>query len=198
MSTQCRRCLLDGALVGVQVALGGDQGAVPGDLPEHVDGDTGVGHPGEASVPQVVTTKVFVAELGDHFIPVGCVAQHRRGDPAAARACEDASRRVKADRVEASFDQRADLINERDNPSPLALGALVDETARAWCGLPPDGPGPGIAVDVGAPDTRHFTDPGRGAGGEDDDVAPALEVIGRPSDECRSQIAECLPLGQSQ
>jgi len=38
--------------VGVQGALGGDQRAVPGDLPEHVDGDTLIGHPGKASVAQ--------------------------------------------------------------------------------------------------------------------------------------------------
>ena len=147
---------------------------------------------------QLVTAQVLVAELGDHFVPVGRVAQHRRGDPAAARAPEDAGRRVVANRVEASFNQRVDHFDERDGPGPLALGALVYKTAGAWCGLPPDRPCPRVAVDVGAPDTRYFTDPGRGAGGEDDNVAPALEVIGRPGDKCRSQVAKCLPVGQHQ
>src|SRR4029077_3577020 len=32
----------------------------------------------------------------------------------------------------------------------------------------------------GAPDAGYFADPGCGAGGEDDDVTPAVEVVGRP------------------
>jgi hypothetical protein len=35
----------------------------------------------------------------------------------------------------------------------------------------------------GAPDAGYFADPGCGAGGEDDDVTPAVEVVGRPVDE---------------
>ena len=43
----------------MQVALGGDQRSVPGDLPQHMDGNTGVGHPGQAGVPQVVTAQMI-------------------------------------------------------------------------------------------------------------------------------------------
>jgi hypothetical protein len=42
-------------------------------------------------------------------------------------------------------------------------------------------------VDVSAPDAGHFADPGGGACGEDDDIAPAPEV-GRPRDERRGQV----------
>jgi hypothetical protein len=44
---------------------------MPGDLPEHVDWDTGIGHPGKAGVAQVVTAQMLVAELGDDLVPVG-------------------------------------------------------------------------------------------------------------------------------
>jgi hypothetical protein len=182
-------CVRDGLGIGVQVTLGGDQRAVPGDLPEHADRDTSVGHPGKPGVPQVVTAQMLIAELGDHLIPMGRVAEHSRGDPAAARSLEDPCLLVVAHSSEALLDQRADLFNQRDSPGPLALGALVDETTGAWCGLPPDRPGPGIAVNIGTPvslskwpttpipDAGHFADPGCGAGGEDDYIAPALEVI---------------------
>jgi hypothetical protein len=54
------------------------------------------------------------------------------------------------------------------------------------------------AVNVGAPDARHFADPRCGAGGKYNDIAPAFEVIGRPHHECRRQVAERLPIGQYQ
>lgn len=106
---------------------------------------------------QTVPPKVLMAEPGYNLVPVRRVAQDGRGDPAAARAREDAGRRVVANRIEAPFDQRADLFNERDKLGTFALCALVDETAWAWCGLPPNRPGPRIAIDVRAPDTglRH-------------------------------------------
>ena len=78
-------------------------------------------------MPQVVAAQVLIAKLGDHFIPVSRIAQHRRSDPAAARASEDTRRRIMADRIEASFDQRADFFDERHGTGPLALCALVDE-----------------------------------------------------------------------
>src|SRR5262245_2285482 len=59
----------DGLGVRVQVALGGDQRSVPSDLPEHMDRHTGIGHPGQAGVPQVVTAQMLVAKLGDHLVP---------------------------------------------------------------------------------------------------------------------------------
>jgi hypothetical protein len=188
----------DGLGIGVRVALGGDQRSVPGDLPEHVDRHTGIGHPGKAGVAQVVSAQMLVTELSDDLVPVGRVPQYRRGDPAATRTREDAGRRVVTNRIEASFDQRTDLFNQWNCAGPLAFCAFVDETAGAWCCLPPDRPGPGIAVDVGAPDAGHLADPGRGARGEDDDVAPAFEVIGRSGNERASQVAEGLPVGQRQ
>jgi len=59
-------------------------------------------------------------------------------------------------------------------------------------------PGPGVAVNVGAPDAGHLANPGCGAGSEDDDVTPAFEVVGRPGDERGGQAAERLPIGQRQ
>jgi hypothetical protein len=160
----------DGLGVRVEIALGGDQRSVPGNLPEHMDRDTGIGHPSKAGVAEVVTTQMLVAELGDDLVPVGRIPQHRRGDPAAAWTREDACRGVMADRVQSSLNERADFLNERDSAGPLAFRSLVDEPAGAWCGLPPNCPGPGVAVNVGAPDAGYFADPGCGAGGEDDDV----------------------------
>jgi hypothetical protein len=103
-----------------------------------------------------------------------------------------------ADGIEALLDERTDFFNQWDGAGPLAFRALVDEPAGAWCCLPPDRPGPGVAVNVGAPDAGHFTDPGGGARGEDYDIAPALEVIGRLDNERRGQVAERLPVGQRQ
>ncbi len=128
----------DGLDVWVEIALGGDQRSVPGDLPEHVDRDTGIGHPSKAGVAEVVTAQMLVAELGDDLIPVGCVPQHRRGDPAAAWTREDVCRGVMADRIEAYFDERTDFFNERDGAGSLSFGALIDEATRARCRLPPD------------------------------------------------------------
>jgi hypothetical protein len=129
---------------------------------------------------------------------VGRVSQHRRGDPAATRACEDARRGVIADGIEALLDERTDFFNQWDGAGPLAFCAFVDESARAWCCLSPDRPGPGVAIDVSTPDAGHFADPGGGARSEDDDIAPALEVIGRPGNERRGQVTERLPVGQRQ
>ena len=41
-------------------------------------------------MPQIVAAQVAVAELGHYLIPVGGIAQDRGGDPAAARAGEQA------------------------------------------------------------------------------------------------------------
>jgi hypothetical protein len=111
----------------MEISLGGDQRAVPGDLPRHMDGNSRVGHPGQAGVPQVVTAQMLVAELGDDLVPVGRVPQYRPGDPAAARAGEDACCGVMADRIEAFLDKRADFFDEGDGAGAFALGAFVDE-----------------------------------------------------------------------
>ena len=54
---------------------------MPGDLPQDMDRDAGIGHPGKPGVPKVVTAKMLVAERGNNLIPVRRIAQHRRADP---------------------------------------------------------------------------------------------------------------------
>jgi len=54
----------------MQITLGGDQRAMTGDLAEHVNRNACVGHPGQAGVAQVVTTKVLVTEGGYHLVPL--------------------------------------------------------------------------------------------------------------------------------
>src|SRR5262249_29820503 len=187
-----------GLRVGVQVALCGDQRSVPSDLPQNVDGDACVSHPGKPGVPKVMAAKVFIAQLGDNLVPVRRIAKDRRGDPAAGRAGEEAGHRVSAHLVQPPTHQRVHFLDERDSPGALAFGSFVNETARSCRCLRTYGPGPGVDVDVTAPDAGYLTNPGRGAGGEDDDLTPAWEVISRPDDECRRQAAEGLPIGQGQ
>jgi len=55
--------------IRMQITLGGDQRAMTGDLAEHVNRNACVGHPGQAGVAQVVTTKVLVTEGGYHLVP---------------------------------------------------------------------------------------------------------------------------------
>jgi hypothetical protein len=64
--------------------------------------------------------------------------------------------------------------------------------------LPSYRPSPGAIVDISAADAGHFANPGRGAGGENDDVTPAVEVVGRPGDERGRELTERLPVGQRQ
>lgn len=54
----------DGLIVWVEISLRGDQRAVAGDLPQDVNGYPGVGHPGQSGVPEIVSSQVFVSELG--------------------------------------------------------------------------------------------------------------------------------------
>jgi hypothetical protein len=131
MGTERSPRVRDRLRVWVQIALGGDQRSVTGDLPEHVDRDTGVGHPGKARVPQVMAAQMLIAELDDDLIPVGRVPQDSGGDPPAARTREDAGSGVMADRVEALFDERADFFDERDGTGSLSFGAFGDETTGA-------------------------------------------------------------------
>src|SRR5215831_11636953 len=58
VGAQCGPCVRDGLGVWMQVALGGDQRSVPGHLPGNVDRHTGIGHPGEAGVAQVVSLRL--------------------------------------------------------------------------------------------------------------------------------------------
>jgi hypothetical protein len=77
----------DGVKVGVKVALRGRQGPVTGDLAQDVDGDTGVGHPGQAGVAEVVAAKMLTTEPGDDLVPMGRVMQDGGADPTARLCC---------------------------------------------------------------------------------------------------------------
>jgi hypothetical protein len=91
------RC--DGPVIRVQVALGRER-AVACDLPQVVDRDAGVGHPGQSGVAEVVPSYVVVAQGGDYLVPVGGVAVDGRGDPPSAGSGEQACHRVVADGVQ--------------------------------------------------------------------------------------------------
>ncbi len=60
-----------------------------GDDPQDVHGDPGVGHPGEAGVPEIVTPQVFQTEPGDDLVPLRGVTEDGGGDPTATRAGEE-------------------------------------------------------------------------------------------------------------
>lgn len=62
----------------------------PHDRSQYVDLDSCVGEPDLSSVPEAVAAQVFVAELGDHVVPVGGVARDCGGDASAARTGEQA------------------------------------------------------------------------------------------------------------
>lgn len=94
-----------GPEIGVEIALGGLQRSVTGDDAQDVQGDAGVGHPGQAGVPQAVASQVLVAELGDDLVPVGGVPQDGGGDASAARPGEQAGVGSVADGQEALGDQ---------------------------------------------------------------------------------------------
>jgi hypothetical protein len=64
---------------------------VSGDLAQHVHGDAGVGHPGQAGVSEAVTTEVLVTETAHNVVPVGRVAKDRGGDATTSWSGEKAS-----------------------------------------------------------------------------------------------------------
>jgi len=105
---------------------------------------------------------MLIAQAGDHLVPMGGITQHRRGDPAAAWAGEQAGHRVTGDGIQPRVDKRADFLDQRDGTGALALGAFVDETTRAWSCLPPNRSGPAAAVDVGTAYVGDLAYPGRG------------------------------------
>ena len=136
----------DGSLVEVQVALGGGERAVAGDLAEVVQGDAGVGHPGQPGVAKVVAAEPVKAQGGDDVVPVGGVAQDRGGDPPAAGADEKPAIRSCGGQGEAAFDQGPDLGDQGHDAGAFALGAFVDQPARGGGGLAADGPEPPLGV----------------------------------------------------
>lgn len=110
--------------VRVEVALGGGQRAVAGDPAQDMDLDSRVGEPGQSGVPEVVAAQVFVAELGDHVVPVGGVAQDGGGDASAARAGEEAGIGIGAGGQDALGDEGADFLDYGNLAGALALVPL--------------------------------------------------------------------------
>jgi hypothetical protein len=164
------------------------------DLPQDVDRDARVGHPGEACVSQVVAPQVAVAQGGDDLVPVGGVAQHGGGDPAAAGSGEQAGHRVVADLVQPPVYEGPDLGDDRDDARSLALRAFIDYAARSRGGLAADVPGPGLPVDVGPAHARCLADAGRCAGDELDDVGPSCVATVRARDERGAELLERVPV----
>ncbi len=56
---------------------------------EHVQGDTGICHPGRAGAAQAVPGEVVEPELGHEAVPVGRVANGGGGEDAAARPAQE-------------------------------------------------------------------------------------------------------------
>jgi hypothetical protein len=92
---------------------------------------------------QVMTPQVVMSELGYHVVPVRGVTQDRGGDPTAARAGEQTRHRIIADDIQPSLHERAYLPDDWHPSCPLALGAHVNQAARALCYL---APGSGVPV----------------------------------------------------
>ena len=113
----------------MQVALRCGERSVASDLPQDVDGDPGIGHPGQAGVSQVVAAQVLVAERGHDLVPVGGVAEYRGGDPAAAGAGEQSGCRVRVGCGDSVRHEFADFGDEGDGAGALAFGSLVDQAA---------------------------------------------------------------------
>lgn len=108
-------------------------------------------------MPQVVPPKVLVSEARHHLVPMGGIAQDRRGNPAAAGAGEQSAVSLAHD-GQAGGDQLARFLNDRHLAGSLALCRLVDQSTGARCGLTPDGPDPPAPVNVGFTDAGHLTD----------------------------------------
>jgi hypothetical protein len=60
----------DALIVWMQIPLRRDKRAVSGDLPQHADGNPGVSHPSQSSVPQIVPAQMLVTELRHNLVPV--------------------------------------------------------------------------------------------------------------------------------
>src|SRR6516225_2783437 len=105
-----------GLPVGVQITLGCCQSAVAGDLSEIVHRHAGVGHPGQPRMPQAVAFQVLVAKLSYDFVPRGGVAQRGGGDTSAFRAGEQSSIGSMTCKFNASPNEVADGIDQRNLP----------------------------------------------------------------------------------
>jgi hypothetical protein len=116
--------------VRLEVELGGSQRGVPSDALEHMDGHSGVSHPRQAGVSEVVAAEVFVSQFCDDLVPVRGVAEHCGGDSAAARSGEHAGLGPALHRFEPLEDDVSYLCDERDLAGAFALGAFVLRAAR--------------------------------------------------------------------
>jgi hypothetical protein len=129
-------------------------------------------------MPQSVTAEVFEAQGANDLVPVGRVTQDGRGDATASRPGEESGIGSAACRVDPVLDHFAYFDDERNGSGAFALGALVGEAAGRGRGLAADGPCPVVRVDVTDATAGYFADACSGAGGGDDDVAPASVMIG--------------------
>ncbi|TDQ46944.1 hypothetical protein EV188_11432 [Actinomycetospora succinea] len=157
-------------MIWVQVPLRGREQAVSGDLAEDVY-HAGVGHSRQSGVPEIMAAEVAQTDRLDDLVPVRRVSRvsrvspHRRSDSPAARAHEQPAvgERGASDQL---GDHGPNFFDQRDEPSALALGGLIHETARGGRGLAADVPGPRGRVDVVHPAVGHLADAGRGRAGE--------------------------------
>lgn len=138
--------------------------------------------------------ELFVAELGDHGVPRGGVAQRGCGDPSAPGADEESRIGVACDDVHPSLDEFADSRDQRDFARTFALSVLVHQATRRWGGLAAHRPYPLVGVDVAHQASGHFADAGGGARLEDDCITPTPITARRPGDECIGEGGEGSPV----
>ena len=94
-----------------------------GDVFQVVHRNAGIGHPGEPGVTQVVSSELFVTECDDDLIPVCCVAKDAGLDSSSLRTREQSSVGFVVHGMNSFDHQIADVLDERNVPSALALGS---------------------------------------------------------------------------
>jgi hypothetical protein len=121
---------LERASIWVEAALCRRQRTVPGNLPEHVDRNSRVGHPGQARMAEIVAHQLLVPKLAGHIVPMRGVPENGCADSSALGAEEEAiigALRCK----QTSSDHWSDFLDQRNRSGPLALRALwVDAPSR--------------------------------------------------------------------
>ncbi|MFI6422496.1 hypothetical protein ACIBG6_34505 [Streptomyces sp. NPDC050842] len=95
-------------------------------------------------------------------------------------------------------DEGTDLLDDGDPAGSLALRPLVDEATRRRGGLAPDGPDPGVGVDVPDSAAGDLADSLGRAGDEADDIAPGSVLVMGGGHECVGQLDERFPAGQGE
>jgi hypothetical protein len=99
---------------------------VASDALQVMDWDARIGEPCQGGVPKIVASQVFVAELGNDFVPRGGVAEDRRCNSAASGTGEQPGVLGAIGCVDAALHEVPNLIDQRDLSCALPLGALVD------------------------------------------------------------------------